>query len=183
MVLIALGFVIVTGPAADAQQQVSQGAMAPVPYEELAAIEKQLSRRLAWDRQLAPYSLQATVSESVVQLSGRVATAAESHLARQVAEETRGVSNVVNNIQVDATLKRVAETLEEPGDHTLQDRIRKLLRGDPDVQAEAVEVEVDAGHVRLAGEVPRVADRARAGHIARSLFGVRSVVNEIEAGH
>jgi hypothetical protein len=43
-----------------------------------------------------------------------------------------------------------------------------------------IEVEVSEGHVSLTGSVADVAEKARAERIARSLFGVRSLSNEIQ---
>lgn len=150
--------------------------------DEDARLEALIERRLAWDRELAPYDLDVEVNNAVATLTGSVATIPESHRARRIADDTEGVLGVVNALLVDTALVPFAgERIEAPDDEALRGRIAEALAGDNQVVAEGIEVRVEDGHVVLSGEVSGVAQKSRAGRIARSLYGVRSLENEIRA--
>jgi osmotically-inducible protein OsmY len=64
-------------------------------------------------------------------------------------------------------------------DALLEERISESLAEDLSVDATDIEVRVEDGHIVLGGQVSDAAHRERAERIARSLFGVRSLVNGI----
>jgi hyperosmotically inducible protein len=145
-----------------------------------ALLEERIERRLAWDRELAPFRLAVEVNDAVVNLIGTVSTIPESHRARRIANDTVGVIGVVNGVAIDPALEAFAGTLmKRPDDATLAQRISESLAEDLSVDATDIEVTVEDGHVVLGGQVSDAAHRERAERIARSLFGVRSLVNGI----
>lgn len=151
--------------------------------DEDARLEELIERRLAWDRELAPYRLEATVNQGVVNLTGTVSTQPESHRARRITEDTQGVLGVVNGLMVDTALVPFAgDQLTKPDDATLRERVSSVLEGDYGLSAGEIDVRVEDGRVVLSGRVPEVADQMRAGRIARSLYGVEYVENNIQAG-
>lgn len=146
-------------------------------------LEERIQQRLAWDKEVAPYGLEVEVTEGIARISGSVSTSFEGHRARRIAEEVKGVAGVVNAVRVDSALAPLAGSLlvDPPDDSTLRTRVVESLLGDRQVQAQDVEVQVDRGRVILKGRVGDVAQKERAEHLARSLYGVQSVHNEIEA--
>lgn len=163
-----------TGSAAEAQ---GLGPQADTRLEE------RIQQRLAWDKELAPYGLEVEVTEGIARISGSVSTSSEDHRARRIAEETKGVAGVVNAVRVDSALAPLAagSLVDPPDDSTLRTRVIGSLAGDSQVQAQRVEVQVDRGRVILKGRVGDIVQKERAEHLARSLYGVQSVRNEIEA--
>jgi osmotically-inducible protein OsmY len=146
-----------------------------------AMLEQRIEQRIAWDRELAPFRIAAEANDGVINLSGTVSTIAESHRARRIANEVGGAVGVVNGITIDPALGPFAGSLlPRPSDATLRTRIAASLAGDDRVTATGIEIQVDDGHVTLTGRVPEVAQGEHAEQIVRSLFGVRSVVNEIQ---
>jgi len=144
-------------------------------------LEERIERRLAWDRELAPFRLAAKVNEAVVTVVGTVSTSAESHRARRTANEVTGVFGIVNGVTIDPALAHFAGTLlARPDDRTLERRIAVSFADDTRVEVGDIEVQVSEGRVSLTGSVDDVADKARAETIVRSLFGVRSLSNEIQ---
>jgi len=142
-------------------------------------IERHVASRLAWDAELAPYALDVEVNEGMVRLSGAVATATESHQAFRIADAIEGVAGVINTIRVDPALEPyVGEQGEPPNDAELKRRIEAVLEHTDDLNADAIEVAVDNGHVRLSGQVVGASDQVIAGRLVRSLYGVHSVVND-----
>ncbi len=69
-------------------------------------------------------------------------------------------------------------TTDEPTDETIGFQIRRLLNTDPTTGAGII-VEVEDGNVTLRGTAPNQAAAWRAEGVARSVKGVKSVVNQI----
>ncbi len=116
----------------------------------------------------------------MVSLTGTVATSAESHLARRIAEQTRGVQAVVNGLKVDPSLVPEAGSRSAPPDDAeLKRRINEPLADDTNVQAGDIDVHVEDGRVTLSGTVSDAFHKHRAERITRSLYGVEGVQNDI----
>ncbi len=148
--------------------------------EGYTSLKPRVGRRLAWDRKLAPFQLEVEVNGAVVKLIGTVSTSAESRRADRIAHDVTGVLAVVNALKIDPALAPSDENLlARPDDTMLEKRIAEALHGDARVSAENIQVNVDDGRVSLRGRVPSITEQVRAGPIARSLFGVRSVDNKI----
>jgi osmotically-inducible protein OsmY len=147
-------------------------------------LEDRIGRRLAWDRELAPFRFAVKANEAVVTVVGTVATNAESHRARRIAGDVTGVVGIVNGITIDPALESFAGSLlARPDDATLRERIAASLADDPRVTAGDIQIRVEDGHVTLSGQAPDVGQSEHAERIVRSLFGVRSVANDIQHGN
>jgi osmotically-inducible protein OsmY len=150
--------------------------------ESYSPLKARVARRLAWDRELAPFQLEVAVNGAVVKLIGAVSTRAESQRADRIAHDIRGVLAVVNGLTVDPALAPLSgASLTPPDDTTLEKRIAEALDGDARVAIKDVQVDVRGGHVFLRGRVPDLTHQVRAGRIARSLLGVESVDNKIRS--
>lgn len=66
-------------------------------------IEVQIRDALAWDRRLDASTIRVGVCNGVATLWGYVHTNQEKALAQQIASETRGVTDVANDLQVTET--------------------------------------------------------------------------------
>ena len=149
--------------------------------DEDRRLKQRIERRLAWDVELAPYDLEVKVNNSIVNLSGSVSTMAESHRARRLANEAKGVGGVVNALYVDPALVAFENrSLEQPADETLAQRLQVRFDHDPDLANESIEAEVEAGIVRLHGTITDYSSEMRAKRLAESLFGVKRVSSEFE---
>jgi osmotically-inducible protein OsmY len=148
--------------------------------ESYAPLKARIARRLAWDRKLAPFQLGVEVNGAVVKLIGVVSTGAERQRADRIAHDVTGVLAVVNGLKVDPALATSGGvSLTRPNDNTLEKRIANVIDGDARVAVENIRVNVEDGHVSLRGRVPELTHQVRAGRMARSLFGVRSIDNKI----
>lgn len=166
--------------AAEMQGVSEQTKMAAI--EEDRRLARRIERRLAWDAKLAPYALEAKVNDSIVNLSGSVATLAESHRARRIANETNGVGGVVNALYVDPALAPYeGRSPTPPADATLTERLEVTLAHDADLaDDESIQVEVENGIVRLDGAVVDYSSEMRAKRVAGSLYGVERVESGLE---
>lgn len=71
------------------------------------------------------------------------------------------------------------KTGEYVDDSTITTKIKTSMATDKDISALAVHVSTDHGAVVLSGTVKSQAEKERAGQIARSVAGVKSVENDL----
>jgi hyperosmotically inducible periplasmic protein len=64
-------------------------------------------------------------------------------------------------------------------DKTIEGKVKSDLLADPDVKGLAVNVEVNNGRVQLSGFVDTLAQKNRAGELARNVQGVKYVKNDL----
>jgi osmotically-inducible protein OsmY len=143
------------------------------PVETVADREVALHIRHALDAhsELPPGTAQVHVSSGVATLRGHVRSAEERFMAENVTSHCRGVTRVVNELNVDP--------LEEITDEATARAIRGALAYCEDFETDGVTVSVCDGTVVLRGEVPTLLDRTLAEELARMQGGVRSVDNHI----
>ena len=113
------------------------------------------------------------VKEGVVVLNGRVPGLTSKRLAGAIAWWVPGVRDVFNGIEV--------APVEEDNADMIAEAARVILERDPFVNASQIAVSVRGTEIRLAGLVPNETERLAAERDAWCIFGVDSVINEIEA--
>jgi hyperosmotically inducible protein len=117
------------------------------------------------------------VQDGTVTLTGEVTAGFKANDLVRIASEVRGVQGVRNEIRtLPASLF----------DDQLRVAIASRLYGDPVFEPYALQVPppihivVDNGHVTLTGAVGSEVERVKAGFVAREVFGVMSVDNELK---
>ena len=111
--------------------------------------------------------------DGVVQLSGFARSEAEKAYATKVAAGVSGVKQVVNNVAV-APATSMGTKLD---DSLVTGKVKAALMDAADVKSLQINVETHAGAVQLAGFVASAAMKDKAGRIAASVDGVKSVDN------
>ena len=131
-------------------------------------IARAVANIIYWDT-LLPSTIQATVRDGFVTLSGEV----EWQYQRQEAEDTirrvagvRGISNLIS----------LRSALTEKDVRT---EIRRILHRDAQVDSENVNVSVEGSKVYLSGTVRSWFERNEASRAAWSIKGVTAVQNDI----
>jgi len=117
-------------------------------------------------------SIDVEVQDGIVTLNGRVPGLTSKRLAGVLAWWVPGVRDVVNGIEADPP--------EDDSPDLIEEAVRVALEKDPLVNASQIRVGVRKTQVRLTGAVPAEAERAAAERYAWCIFGVDSVLNEIE---
>jgi len=148
-----------------------------VPDEQL---RKKLSTELAYDRvgyaDNAFNVITLAVKDGVVTLGGEVADYPAYNNALGIAQNAKGVKDVVNNM-------RVART--SGYDDNLRVRLYRAIYGDSVLSkygmdpAKPIRILVDGGHVALYGKVDNQGDVNIAGIRAQGVFGGFSVENHL----
>lgn len=134
-------------------------------------IARAIERHLQQDRSIRAARVDVEVVDGVAILSGIVDTLLGRKRAVETARATRGVSAVVDKIQV------VPPT--RPDEAVTQD-LEMSLHYDPAIDPLDVVVAVDRGVATLRGTVEAHAERELAETVSAGVLGVREVVNEIK---
>ena len=140
-----------------------------------AAINARVEARLIADPQVNNFEIDVDVEDGVVRLSGNVETEADRAEAENIARNTKGVKDVVNEIEIgDPTFK------DNVTDAWIVTKIKSKLTADPDVSPFRIDVDAVEGVVTLSGTVEKEAARDAADALARATRGVREVRNKIK---
>ncbi|MFK3767497.1 BON domain-containing protein [Pseudomonas putida] len=146
-----------------------------------ARLEGSLQTALALNRMLNPFRIEVEVDGQRARLTGEVENDVERQLAEHVAQATRGIEQVDNQLQVNAglverplELRAYAQRLE---DATLAAVIRARLLWSRTTQKAPIEVQSSEGVITLRGKVDSAEAKELAGVVARTTDGVYLVNN------
>ncbi|MFJ4157172.1 BON domain-containing protein [Pseudomonas sp. NPDC089752] len=146
-----------------------------------ARLEGSLQTALALNRMLNPFRIEVVVKEQRARLSGEVENEVERQLAEHVAQATRGIEQVDNQLRVNPglverplELRAYAQRLE---DATLASVIRARLLWSRTTEKASIEVQSSEGVVTLRGKVDSAEAKELAGVVARTTEGVHLVNN------
>jgi hyperosmotically inducible protein len=114
----------------------------------------------------------------VVQLGGFVDNTQQKAQATKVARSVTGVKEVRNDLLI--STRPSATTGQDVDDSMLTSSVKTRLMDDSTTKAYQINVGTEKGVVQLTGFVDSTAMKARAGEIARSVDGVKSVRNDLE---
>lgn len=134
--------------------------------EDIANIAHSILR---WTVGLHEDSVRVQVEQGHLQLSGTVDWAWQSQMAARVIGQLRGVTGVVNHIEVRHTLEPDA----------IGKQIHSAMQRHAEREAKHIRVTVHDGTVTLTGKVHSFAERAVARGAAWSAPGVRAVVDDL----
>ena len=114
----------------------------------------------------------------VVQLGGFVDNAQQKEQATKVARSVTGVKEVRNDLRIST---KPHATAGQDIDHSMiTTSVKAKLTDDPATKAYQINVGTEKGVVQLTGFVDSTAMKTRAGEVARSVDGVKSVRNDLE---
>lgn len=139
-----------------------------------------IGKQLAYDRVgygNAFNAITASVQNGVVTLGGHALGPVAKQSALNIAKRTPGVTNVIDNIQVDPV---------SPMDDRLRVQVARTVYGYPSLNkyainpANPIRITVINGHVILSGVVDNESDKNVAGIQANSVPGVFSVTNNLQ---
>jgi osmotically-inducible protein OsmY len=137
-------------------------------------IAQDVMRQLRADGRMGAAEISAEVENGIVTLRGTISSWGESVVARNAARRVRGVSDVLDRMDVQVPAAAVRS------DGEIADAIRHALVWNVFVPESAVHFTVTAGTVTLRGCVEAASQRQEAERAVRNLAGVRRVCNLIE---
>ena len=164
--------------AVDNEVQVGGAA---VPDEQL---QQKLIRAIQYDRvgygTTAFNAISVDVHNGVVTLGGQAYGPVDADSAVAVASNTKGVRDVINDIQVDPV---------SPNDDRIRVQAFRTIYGFPSLNkyaidpAKPIRISVQNGNLTLYGVVDSEADKDAAGIRANSVPGVFKVVNDLQVAN
>lgn len=145
-------------------------------------ISAKVKGSLATDTETSAIKIGVDTTNGVVTLSGVVPTEREKAKAEQIARNTEGVKQVVNNISINPNAIGAtnvgAKAEEAMTDATILTKVKAKLLAEG---ITGVNVDVANGVVTLQGEVENAQRITQANDLARSTNGVSSVNNQLVA--
>lgn len=140
----------------------------------------------ALSKRLSAYDIGVTTQAATVTLTGQVPSEIDKELAANVAQDTTGVKQVVNQILVEPTVKPSEASLRESGriaDLEIQADLRERLSASPELADKAIQVSVQNRTLTLTGQVETPAQKTGAEQLARSLSNVTVVNNQLSVSN
>ena len=135
-----------------------------------AALERAIDRELFEAPAIDANAIDVSVSEGVATLTGEVGDILAHDRAIRVAQNTRGVVSVKDRLSVEETGR---------SDPNISADLLMAFSVDPATDSREIDVAIRDGEVTLTGAVQSAGESALATRVAKSVRGVRSVVNEL----
>ncbi|WP_191621227.1 BON domain-containing protein [Marinihelvus fidelis] len=132
---------------------------------------------LAADEVTDAINIDVEVDRDSVQLNGFVDSEAERERAETIAMNIDGVTEVVNNLEIQPADRSAGEYLD---DKLLVSKVKAALVDNPEVEALTIDVEADHGVISLGGHVDTDEERDAAMAAANQVAGVVDVIDNIE---
>lgn len=136
-------------------------------------IERDVVDTLYWDDRIDASDVIVEVDRGTVTLAGTVATPRQRDAAGTDARTVAGVVTVDNQIAVDETVSRPLD------DDEILAEISRTLVADPDIDAGAIDVSVDAGRVELTGSVDSYWKREVVEDLISGIIGVHTIEDKL----
>jgi hyperosmotically inducible protein len=146
--------------------------------ERVADLEIQtlVTDALSKNADLAEKHISSEVKNRTVALSGTVQTTNQKYTAEQIAWQVPGVQGLTNNLSISD-----GQALPESADAKLAHRVEFELYSTKAIPLKTVQIHADSGVVTLTGTVTSLAEKLLAEKTAKSVEGVRKVVNSLAA--
>ncbi len=146
--------------------------------ERVADLEIQtlVADALSKNPELAEKHISTEVKNRTVALSGTVQTTNQKYTAEQIAWQVPGVQGLTNDLSV-----AEGQSLPESADDKLAHRVEFELYSTKAIPLKTVQIHADSGVVTLTGTVSSLAEKLLAEKTAKSVEGVRRVVNSLAA--
>lgn len=120
-------------------------------------------------------TIDATISDGVTTLRGRVGNLADKRLAEVLAWKAAGSRDVANQLDVDEAAP--------DADSATRRVIERLIERSPSLRGARIEAQVHDGVVALRGRVQTAAAKQLLQHDVWYIDGVRDVADDVEVGH
>jgi osmotically-inducible protein OsmY len=162
-------------------RDISSDFNAAKEYTEDAGTTAAVKSALALNKQVASFDIHVASTNNVaskdnnVTLTGQVPTEDDKRIAEEIARSTKGVANVVNNLQVGAMAQAATADKQYVPDLEIKAAVLQSILNNPSLKSQQIKVDVYNGEVRLTGSVRSSTQKADAESAARSIANVRDV--------
>lgn len=147
-----------------------------------AGITTSVKTKFASDDLVKARNINVDTQGGVVTLTGYVQNAQEEAKALQIAREQRGVTNVVDHLEIEPPAAPTTGSDRLTGDPGITAEIKTKMLADTSVAGLKIDVDTKDGVVTLTGNLASQAEKARALEIARGVTGVTRVEDKLTVG-
>jgi len=150
-------------------------------YTEDAATTSAVKSAIALNKQLSSFNIHVDstnnpgMSGNDVTLTGQVPTEHDKRVAEEIARSTKGVANVVNNLEVVPKTQAANPETQYVPDLEIKAAVLQSILNNPNLKTQQIQVDVYNGEVRLTGSVQSSTQKADAESAARAIANVRDV--------
>jgi osmotically-inducible protein OsmY len=150
-------------------------------FTEDAATTSAVKSALALNKQLSSLDIHVNSANNPgksgndVTLTGQVRTEDDKRVAEEITRSTKGVANVVNNLQVDPKTQSANAERQYVPDLEIKAAVLQSILNSPGLKTQQIKVDVNNGEVKLSGSVQSSAQKAAAESAARAIANVRDV--------
>lgn len=147
-----------------------------------SAITTSIKTEIGLNPNVNTFGIHISTEEGVVTLSGRVEDETQKALAVQIAEDTKGVTEVVNNLTIIPTTiteKQERAFKQRATDKSVATAVRARMLGGKEGKGLKIGVDVVNGVVTLHGVVNSEEQKDHMAKIAANTRGVQAVVNNL----
>lgn len=149
-----------------------------------AWVDGKIEASFTINRYLNPFTIDTSVNDGVVTLSGKVESEIDKNLAGEIARGTSGVKEVRNELEVVPGSREAGKDSRDFGDYvadaTLTARVKYALIANDSTKGLSIDVDTSMGNVTLKGDVDSNEEKQLAGHIAHNVNGVETVDNQLK---
>jgi len=162
-------------------RDISSDFNAAKEYTEDAGTTAAVKSALALNKQVASLDIHvssannADTKDNNVTLTGKVPTEDDKRVAEEIARSTKGVANVVNNLDVEPKIPATNAEKQYAPDLEIKAAVLQSILNNPNLKTQQINVDVYNGEVKLTGNVQTSAQKADAEAAARAIPNVRNV--------
>lgn len=140
-----------------------------------AATTTAVKTALALNKQVSPYEIHVETSSGVVTLTGQVPTESDKKTVEDITRSTKGVENVINNLNVDPKAQAAVSDKQRAADLGIKVTILEGILNNPQLKSQNIRVDVVNNDVRLTGSVQTSDQKATVESLARAVPDVHAV--------
>ena len=150
-------------------------------YTEDLATTSAVKSALALNKQLSGLDIHVfsrnnpATSGNDVTLTGRVPTEDHKRAAEEIARNTKGVANVVNNLEVVSSIQVANPDKQYVTDLEIKASLLQSILDNPSLKTQQIKVDVSSGTVKLTGSVQTPTQKTDAESAARAIANVHAV--------
>ena len=162
-------------------RNISSDFNAAKEYTEDAGTTAAVKSALALNKQLASLDIHVSSSNNVdtkdnnVTLTGNVPTEDDKRVAEEITRSTKGVANVVNNLEVTPKPQAANPEKQYVPDLEIKAAVLQSILNNPSLKSQQIKVDVFNGEVKLTGSVQTSTQKADAESAAKAITNVREV--------
>lgn len=147
-----------------------------------SAISGKVKTAFGLSKRLSGYDIKAESDDGIVTLSGQVGSDAAKSLAAEIARDTPGVREVINNIEVNPGAQPSIEN-SRIDDLEIRASILEAFARSPELSGKNLDIVVQDRKVTLTGSVDTKAQSNGAEQAARAVDGVAAVTNNLSVAN